>query len=74
MQEIRSDDLWKTVKSSDGGDEKWYKHAVEYWDQQEASYNGVLGGYGFVSDVDLRDSQTVLLKVCTGVVQFACMM
>lgn len=36
---------------------------MDYWDKQEASYNGVLGGYGFVSDVDLRDSQTLLLKV-----------
>lgn len=36
---------------------------MDYWDKQEASYNGVLGGYGFVSDVDLRDSQIVLHKV-----------
>lgn len=63
IQEITSDDLWNAVKTADGGDEKWYKVAVEYWDKQEASYNGVLGGYGHVSDVDLRDSRTVLLKV-----------
>jgi AdoMet dependent proline di-methyltransferase len=67
MQEIKSDELWKSVKTADGGDEEWYKVAVDYWDRQEASYNGVLGGYGFVSDIDLRDSQTVLLKVCSRV-------
>lgn len=63
LQKIKSDDLWKAVKSSDGGDAKWYKVAVDYWDKQEASYDGVLGGYGFVSDIDLRDSEALLLKV-----------
>ena len=63
MQEIKSDDLWRAVKTTDGGDKKWYKVAVDYWDKQEASYDGVLGGYGFVSDIDLRDSQTLLMKV-----------
>jgi hypothetical protein len=31
----------------------FYLHAIQkavsYWDQQEPSYNGVLGGFGFVS-------------------------
>lgn len=36
---------------------------MQYWDEQEASYNGVLGGFGFVSDVDVKDSRAVLLKV-----------
>ena len=63
MQEIKSEDLWKAVKATDGGDAKWYKVAVDYWDKQEASYDGVLGGYGFVSDIDLRDSEALLLKV-----------
>ena len=40
----------------------WYKAAVDYWDGQEASVNGVLGGYGFVSDVDIRDSKAFVLK------------
>ena len=36
------EELWKSVK----GQEKnsWYKPAVEYWDQQPASYDGVLAG------------------------------
>jgi hypothetical protein len=40
-----------------------YKKAVEYWDGQEASYNGVLGGFGFVSDIDVRDSRELIQKV-----------
>jgi protein N-terminal methyltransferase len=65
VQEINSEELWKSVKAADGGDDSWYQVAVDYWDRQEPSYNGVLGGYGFVSDVDLRDSQILLLKVCS---------
>ena len=37
--------------------------AVSYWDQQEPSYNGVLGGFGFVSDIDVNDSRQLLEKV-----------
>lgn len=40
-----------------------YHKAVAYWDSQEASYNGVLGGYGYTSDLDVRDSRQLLLKV-----------
>ncbi|EFJ52851.1 hypothetical protein VOLCADRAFT_55463 [Volvox carteri f. nagariensis] len=39
-----------------------YQKAVSYWDQQEASYNGVLGGFGYTSDLDVRDSRALLLK------------
>jgi len=39
---------------------------VSYWDKQDASYNGVLGGYGFVSDVDIRDSRALLAKGLAG--------
>lgn len=45
-----------------GSGPTWYKSAVEYWDKQEASNNGVLGGYGHVSDLDVRDSRAFLLK------------
>ena len=37
--------------------------AVSYWDGQEPSYNGVLGGFGFVSDMDVNDSRQLLEKV-----------
>lgn len=37
-----------------------YDHAVGYWDRQPADVDGVLGGFGHVSDADLRDSELVL--------------
>jgi protein N-terminal methyltransferase len=37
-----------------------YDQAVEYWDRQPATADGVLGGFGFVSDADLRDSEELL--------------
>ena len=62
-QEISAQVLWEKTKDQDGQHNTWYKKAVSYWDQQEASYDGVLGGFGFVSDIDIRDSQQLLLKV-----------
>ncbi|CAD7950262.1 unnamed protein product [Amoebophrya sp. A120] len=45
-----------TEQSRDG----WYKKAIDYWDQQEASVNGVLGGFGHTSAQDLRESKRLL--------------
>lgn len=42
---------------------QWYEAAVDYWDRQEASDNGVLGGYGHLSSPDVRDSRAFLRKV-----------
>ena len=42
---------------------QWYTKAVDYWDKQDASDNGVLGGYGHLSDPDVRDSRAFLQKV-----------
>ena len=41
----------------------WYRKAVQHWDAQEASDNGVLGGFGHVTEVDIRDSRQILHKV-----------
>ena len=35
-------ELWQTVDSDK--QTSWYGAAVSYWDSQEASYSGVLGG------------------------------
>ncbi|GFR43413.1 hypothetical protein Agub_g4494 [Astrephomene gubernaculifera] len=56
------DELWAVEADSDGKHNTWYQKAVSYWDQQEASYNGVLGGFGYTSDLDVRDSRALLLK------------
>lgn len=44
-------------------EDEWYSKAVQYWDKQEASVDGVLGGFGFVSAPDINDSFSVLKKV-----------
>lgn len=54
------DRLWESVE--DDKENTWYRPAVEYWDRQEASYNGVLGGYGYVSDADITESSAFLKK------------
>jgi protein N-terminal methyltransferase len=41
---------------------QWYTTAVDYWDRQEASVNGVLGGYGHLTSPDVRDSRAFLKK------------
>lgn len=55
--------LWQKAKGSDGTHKEWYQGAVHYWDQQEASYDGVLGGFGYVSDYDISDSKQLLQRV-----------
>ncbi|KAJ9528733.1 hypothetical protein QJQ45_020634, partial [Haematococcus lacustris] len=54
--------LWEQQRDADGSHSSWYRKAVGYWDQQEASYNGVLGGFGYVSDLDVADSRQLLDK------------
>ncbi len=54
-------ELWR---AQDAGEvPKFGAPAVAYWDSQEASDNGVLGGYGHLSGPDVRDSRTFLKKV-----------
>lgn len=43
--------------------QQWYNNAVSYWEGVEASVNGVLGGYGHVSDRDVSASDGFLVEV-----------
>jgi len=52
------DEMW-TEQLKEGHD-SWYKRAQDYWDNQEASVNGVLGGYGDTSTADIRESTRFL--------------
>ena len=52
----------KSKKSTDETAPVWYEAAVQYWDNQAPTDDGVLGGYGFVSDIDVRDSRLFLKK------------
>lgn len=41
----------------------WYKGAVEYWDKQSNTDDGVLGGLSSLSGKDVRDSLVFVKKV-----------
>eukprot|EP00898_Chlorokybus_atmophyticus_P009281 jgi/Chlat1/983/Chrsp108S01412 len=43
--------------------EKWYKSGLDYWQNVDASVDGVLGGYGAVSDSDIDESEAFLRDV-----------
>jgi len=49
-----------------GGGKKsvaWYQKGADYWMTQEASVDGVLGGFGHVSPVDMSGSKSFLSKL-----------
>jgi hypothetical protein len=46
--------------------EEWYRNGVSYWESVEASVNGVLGGYGHVSSVDIAESEAFLRETYGG--------
>jgi protein N-terminal methyltransferase len=52
----------KTKTHEDESTPVWYEAAVQYWDNQAPTVDGVLGGYGFVSEIDVRDSKLFLNK------------
>lgn len=64
--DIRS--MWKFELSSKSSDDviRWYSKAYDYWESDEncpVSDDGVLGGFGFLTEVDVRDSNRFLDSV-----------
>lgn len=57
--------FWEEVlaPAGDGTPSQWYRAAVGYWEQQEASNKGVLGGFDELSSVDIADSGAFIQKV-----------
>lgn len=61
--------MWKyelSSKSADDNQIRWYSKAYDYWESDEncpVSDDGVLGGFGFLTDVDVRDSNSFLDSV-----------
>lgn len=46
---------------------QWYTHAYDFWEQEAfcpLTDDGVLGGYGKVTDIDVRDSNIFLDNLC----------
>ena len=49
--------LWNADK-----EQKWYKKQVTYWDKQPTTVDGVLGGYGNTSEIELKFFHEFLKK------------
>uniref|UniRef100_A0A0G4FQ34 Alpha N-terminal protein methyltransferase 1 n=1 Tax=Chromera velia CCMP2878 TaxID=1169474 RepID=A0A0G4FQ34_9ALVE len=53
--------MWKEELGEKGEKRtEWYKKAEDYWENQEVSVNGVLGGYEVVSHTDIAASSDFL--------------
>jgi len=52
--------MWGCELGAQGGRSQWYAKAASHWDEQEASLNGVLGGYPETNGPDLRESRRFL--------------
>uniref|UniRef100_A0A7R9TU30 Alpha N-terminal protein methyltransferase 1 n=1 Tax=Prasinoderma coloniale TaxID=156133 RepID=A0A7R9TU30_9VIRI len=53
-------DLWRHDRKMKGGsreDGGWYDHGVKYWENIPATVDGVLGGFGHVSGIDVKESK-----------------
>lgn len=56
LQESSRGRRLKTV----GTKQDWYSGSVRYWNEQPATVDGVLGGYGVVHDVDSDTSAAMI--------------
>lgn len=56
-----AEEMWREQVGEDQSKKTdWYREGVGYWEGVEASTDGVLGGFGHVSDADVRDSEAFL--------------
>uniref|UniRef100_A0A0A9YB24 Alpha N-terminal protein methyltransferase 1 n=1 Tax=Lygus hesperus TaxID=30085 RepID=A0A0A9YB24_LYGHE len=55
-------DFWRKEWES-RSKEEWYSKGVEYWSGTQATVDGVLGGYGYISDTDIRGSRAFLREL-----------
>jgi hypothetical protein len=63
VKELWQRSLSTSAKSSKVGEENWYSDAYEYWENEAncpLSDDGVLGGYGKVTHMDVKDSNLFL--------------
>jgi protein N-terminal methyltransferase len=52
--------MWTEHAGDDHKKTQWYHDGVAYWEGVEASVDGVLGGFGQVSDLDIKGSEAFL--------------
>ncbi|XP_018569308.1 N-terminal Xaa-Pro-Lys N-methyltransferase 1 [Anoplophora glabripennis] len=49
-----------TAEIFEKSDEKFYNDGANYWSEIPATVDGMLGGFGFVSQIDIKDSKMLL--------------
>lgn len=65
------DEMWQLVLCNDDSVDKntaydtnnWYQSALRYWDGESATIDGMLGGYGTISRIDLTSSHNFLTRL-----------
>ncbi|KAL6198535.1 hypothetical protein ACLB2K_028324 [Fragaria x ananassa] len=55
-----AEEMWREEVGDESKKTEWYREGVGYWEGVEASTDGVLGGFGHVSEADIRDSEAFL--------------
>ncbi|CAH9077102.1 unnamed protein product [Cuscuta epithymum] len=58
-----AEEMWREVAGDDGSKSQWYSSAIRYWENVEATVDGVLGGYGNVNDADVAASNEFLTTI-----------
>ncbi|KAL6045078.1 N-terminal Xaa-Pro-Lys N-methyltransferase 1, partial [Balamuthia mandrillaris] len=58
------EELWEAIsvaENTEGGKKlEWYPRAEKYWKETPATVDGVLGGFGFLSEIDITSSEAFL--------------
>ena len=62
-EEINGVEIIQCQQKIDGTDVDYYKNAATYWEGVDGTVNGMLGGFGKVSDVDIDGSNKLLKTV-----------
>jgi protein N-terminal methyltransferase len=63
MKDVMVEVLGETNPSEKKKKGNWYSHSAEYWKSVDATVNGVLGGFGYISETDLNGSKKLLTQL-----------
>lgn len=61
--ELEKQEPSKPVFNKVGDRQTWFKKGNDYWTSAEASNNGVLGGFGILSEPDIKYSLGFLIEM-----------
>ncbi|KAA8514782.1 hypothetical protein F0562_017961 [Nyssa sinensis] len=55
-----AEEMWREEVGDHQKKTEWYRQGVGYWEDVEATVDGVLGGYGHVNEPDIKGSEAFL--------------